>query len=145
MKYAGFWVRVLAMIIDGILLSIVFVPILRALFPADVVSYAGMESGVYNIGMNLSNTASILYMLIVWIYFVVLTVLLGGTLGKMALKIKVVDEKGNKINWGQAILREVVGKFISTIILLLGYIWVAFDAKKQGWHDKIAKTYVVYK
>jgi len=42
------------------------------------------------------------------------------------------------------IIRDVVGKFISAAVLLIGYIWMLFDKNSQTWHDKIAGTYVVY-
>ena len=54
-----------------------------------------------------------------------------------------IDESGNNISIGKAILREVIGKWISGSVFDLGYIWVAFDEKRQGWHDKIAGTYVI--
>ena len=144
-KYAGFWVRLLALIIDGLLLSLILMPILKAVFPSDVVSSSYMASGAAGFSTNLGGTAGTLYSILSMLYFVVMTVMFGGTLGKMAMKIKVVDENGANIGWGAGVLREVVGKFISAIVIGLGYLWVAFDAKKQGWHDKIAKTYVVYK
>lgn len=78
------------------------------------------------------------------IYYVVMTYYYGATLGKKALGIKVVDASGgNKLSFGQVILRELVGKFVSAIVILLGFIWILFDAKKQGWHDKIANTVVI--
>ena len=77
-------------------------------------------------------------------YFVVFWAATGQTLGKMALGIKVVSTDGSPVSWGKALLRYV-GYIISGIPLFLGFIWVAFDAKRQGWHDKIASTYVVPK
>ena len=44
---------------------------------------------------------------------------------------------------GRAAVREILGKLISTIVLFIGFLWIAFDDKKQGWHDKLASTYVV--
>lgn len=63
--------------------------------------------------------------------------------GKKALGIKVVRENGGKVNFHDAVIREILGKFLSGIIFGLGFIWILFDAKKQGWHDKIAKTVVI--
>ena len=65
------------------------------------------------------------------------------TLGRRLAGIKVVDESGEGISFWRGVLREVVGKPISDVVFPLGYLWVAFDAGKQGWHDKIATTYVV--
>ena len=49
----------------------------------------------------------------------------------------------SSIGFGTTLLREIIGKIISSIIILLGYIWILFDGQRQGWHDKIASTYVV--
>ena len=63
----------------------------------------------------------------------------------MLLGLHVQDENGNKPTLKQVLLREVVGKIISTIILLIGYLWILWDPKKRGWHDYIAGTYVIKK
>ena len=67
----------------------------------------------------------------------------GQSPGKMAIGIKIVKTDGTSIGIGTTLLREIIGKIVSSIILLLGYIWILFDGKRQGWHDKIASTYVV--
>jgi len=61
----------------------------------------------------------------------------------MVLSIKVFNTEGNKPGLGTAALREIVGKTISTLVIYLGFLWIAFDMKKEGWHDKIAGTCVV--
>jgi uncharacterized RDD family membrane protein YckC len=66
----------------------------------------------------------------------------GQTLGKMLLSIKVIRTDGSNISVGYAVLRYL-GYIISGVVLGLGFFWIAFDANKQGWHDKIADTYVV--
>ncbi len=69
----------------------------------------------------------------------------GQSPGKIALGIKIVRKDGSerKIGIGLAILREWIGKIISIIFLLLGFLWILFDDKRQGWHDKLADTVVV--
>ena len=79
------------------------------------------------------------------IYYVLLTGLRGQTLGKMALGIQVVDAQGNVPGIWRAILREVIGKVISTILIFLGFLWVIWDRRKRGWHDYIGGTFVVRK
>ena len=76
-------------------------------------------------------------------YWIVFTAIWGQTLGKMALGIKVVDREGRPPGLWKAFLREVVGKLLSGVVIYIGYIWVAFDGEKRGWHDHIAGTYVV--
>jgi len=66
----------------------------------------------------------------------------GGTPGKLILGIRIVNEKGEYIGIPMAILRYI-GKILSAIILGIGYLMIAWDGKKRGLHDKIAKTYVV--
>jgi uncharacterized RDD family membrane protein YckC len=67
----------------------------------------------------------------------------GQTPGKMTTRIKVVRCNGDEIGFGAAIFREVIGKFISTLLFLTGYVMVGFDEQHQGLHDKIADTYVI--
>ena len=66
----------------------------------------------------------------------------GQTLGSRALNIRVVKTDGSYLDYGGAFLRYI-GFVISCVTFFLGVIWAAFDAQKQGWHDKIAGTYVV--
>ena len=67
----------------------------------------------------------------------------GRTVGKMVMGTKVVNEDGRSPSLLTAFVREVIGKFVSAIVLGLGFIWILFDPKFQGWHDKIAGTYVI--
>jgi len=66
----------------------------------------------------------------------------GQTLGSRALGIRVVKTDGSFLDYPGAFLRYI-GFVISCVVFLIGVIWAAFDAQKQGWHDKIAGTYVV--
>ena len=66
----------------------------------------------------------------------------GQSPGKMAIGIKIVKMDGSAIGIGGALIREIIGKLVSSIFYL-GYIWILFDGKRQGWHDKIAGTIVV--
>jgi uncharacterized RDD family membrane protein YckC len=56
----------------------------------------------------------------------------------------VISADGSPVSWGKAFVRYL-GYIVSGLVLALGFIWVAFDPKRQGWHDKIASTYVVRK
>ena len=66
----------------------------------------------------------------------------GQTLGMRIFGLRVVKTDGGELGLGGAALRYV-GFILASIPALLGLIWVAFDREKQGWHDKIAKTYVI--
>ena len=67
----------------------------------------------------------------------------GQSPGKMAIGIKIVKTDGSSVGFEGALIREIIGKLVSSLIFFLGYIWILFDGKRQGWHDKIAGTYVV--
>ncbi len=121
--YAGFWVRLAAWTIDAVITNIGSSFVFAALGGGDL--------------------RPILFLLLPALYFVLLTGLKGQTLGKMAAGIRVVNREGLAPGVGRAALRETVGKFVSAIALLLGFLWVARDPEKQGWHDKMAGTYVV--
>ncbi len=75
-----------------------------------------------------------------WIFF---TGYCGQTPGKMLLRIQVIGSDGNSLSYGKAFYREIVGKFISGIILCIGYLMAAFDDQKQALHDRMARTYVI--
>ena len=67
-----------------------------------------------------------------------------GSFGKQLVGIKVVDFQGERLTIKKSILRNL-GKILSKLALFIGFIWILFDKNKQGWHDKIGKTYVVTK
>jgi uncharacterized RDD family membrane protein YckC len=114
--YAGFWRRALAALIDFV-----------------VMMFAGM---VPFIGWFVSV-----------LYYPVLTAFYGQTVGKKALGLVVVNKDDNTpIGLYDAVIREWLGKFVLALVnmvLFLGFILLGFDSKKEGLHDKIAKTHVV--
>jgi uncharacterized RDD family membrane protein YckC len=76
------------------------------------------------------------------LYFVIFWAATGQSPGKMVVGIKIVRTNGSRVNWTHAILRYI-GYIVSGLALSLGYAWIAFDARRQGWHDKMADTVVV--
>ena len=67
----------------------------------------------------------------------------GTTPGKRALGMKVVLESGEPAGFGTMLFREWIGKLLSGLIFSLGFIWILLDRERQGWHDKLASTFVV--
>ena len=128
MEYAGRLPRFAAFVIDVVVVSGIIV-VLGAI-------------GVINLGEP-SSTDQLLEAVISFGYYIVLTAAFGATLGKMALGMKVVDEGGQKAGFFKVLIRETIGKVVSALILFLGYVWILFDGKRQGWHDKIGGTFVV--
>lgn len=139
--YAGFWLRFVAALIDGIILWIVGAAISMGLFGGmflnrDMLGSAGFGSiGLYYV----------LTIAIDWIYYAGMeSSARQATLGKAAIGIKVTDMNGERISFARATGRHFA-KFISALILLIGYLMAAFTEKKQALHDQIAETLVVRK
>ena len=135
-EYAGFWLRFGAAIIDTILILVISFPLLIAIYGWE---YFGTE--------NTEWIAGPADFLITWVFPAVATILFWmyrqATPGKMLLSVRIQDANtGARLSLGQSVGRYL-GYFVSTIPLGLGLIWVAFDKKKQGWHDKLAHTVVV--
>ena len=120
-QYAGFWVRLVAWIIDTIVVW--FVTGILAF-----VAGLGYVGGVGGTGIVLVGP----------LYFVLLTGLRGQTVGKMVVGVRVIGRDGRTPGLGYAVLREIVGKFVSALVFFIGFLWIGWDRKKQGWHDKIA-------
>jgi uncharacterized RDD family membrane protein YckC len=130
--YAGFWRRVVAALIDGVLLSLITVPLSLA-FDGD--------GGAVN--TTASATASTLSTVISWLYSSLMeSSSKQATLGKMALGIIVTDLEGRRISFGRATGRYFA-KILSALILGIGYLMVAFTERKQGLHDMVAGTLVI--
>jgi uncharacterized RDD family membrane protein YckC len=152
--YAGFWIRFLATIIDGFIIGIPYFVVFYAVEGSALGSYASCinanaAAGTINTCispfLNSAGYFELAGLVVEFLYFVVLWSRFGGTLGQRMLGLHVVDAAtGQNIGFGRAVGR-FVGYVISAIALDIGLIWVAFDARKQGWHDKIASTFVVRK
>ena len=133
-KYGGFWIRVLANLIDGIVLLI---PKLLISFLLEAASHAENE-------VSLNITVFIWTLLFYWVYYAGLqSSAWQATVGKKAVGLKVIDENGNRISFGRATGRHFAS-YISTVIFCIGYMMVGWTSKKQGLHDMIAGTLVVY-
>jgi uncharacterized RDD family membrane protein YckC len=141
-QYAGFWLRLIAAIVDQILCGVAAFLIS---FPLGIVLGASMEdtSTIEEIKSAAEVFGFILGILVSWLYFTVSeSSVWQATLGKKMFGLKVTDMDGNKISLGKANGRYW-SKIISALPLLIGYIMVAFTKRKQGLHDIIAGTLVI--
>jgi uncharacterized RDD family membrane protein YckC len=139
--YGGFWVRVLAFILDGIVISVV-TGALSPIFGQPIIETQTVTAGGNEIAINYT-TGGALSGLLGLLYFVGFWSLRGQTPGQMPFRMRVVKASdGTRPDWVVSLLRYV-GLIISFAVILLGVIWVAFDGRKQGWHDKIAGTLVI--
>lgn len=89
------------------------------------------------------NVVNFVFSIGYWIVVLGMVATRGQSPGKIAIGIKIVRTDGSSIGIGTTLLREIIGKIVSTIFIFLGYIWILFDGQRQGWHDKISSTYVV--
>ena len=148
-EYAGFWLRCGAALIDGILLSIVngifgLVYLTNSLFglllvASDNNAVASEDNAVVEI------IVFILYITINWLYFAIMECSAKqATLGKMAVGIVVTDLNGGRISFGRATGRHF-GKFLSWLIIGIGYIMAGLTKKKQALHDVVSGCLVMRK
>ena len=115
MPRAGFWIRMAALLLDVLLVGFV---------------------------MSLLHPFGNFHILVLAIYGAVMWKLRGTTVGGIVCDLHVVRLDGRPLDWETAIVRAL-GCFLSLFVVFLGFIWIAFDANNQAWHDKIAGTVVV--
>ena len=142
-ELAGFWRRVGAYVIDFAFIWLTISALQFAVRIAQTAAYwaiPGSIGGIVNLIATLLST--LLFLAIFLGYYPYFWSTSGQTLGKKALGLRVVRTGGYKLGLGRAILR-LVGYWLSTLALGLGFIWIVFDRRRQGWHDKIADTQVV--
>lgn len=153
-RYAGFWVRFAASVVDSVIFSLVIAPIAGALYEkpdatgaliaaaqsgdigqmlyavVDAMRPASVGDFVLNVGVPAG--AIILF----WIYR-------SATPGKMLTRTRIVDSNTGAPPTARQCVIRYLGYLPSVAFLFLGFFWVAFDRRKQGWHDKLAGTLVV--
>lgn len=134
LQYVGFWLRFWASMIDSLLICLITIPL----------AYTWLDEDTPVFDITLSGPVSILVSYVLPAA-VVIAFWAGrhATPGKMVFGAKIVDARtGAAPSLKQHVVRYL-GYFISTFFCLLGFIWIAFDPRKQGWHDKLAGTVVV--
>ena len=139
--YAGFWSRAAARIIDLLIIIAAF----NLIYLVDRLGAdAGLWTGMgLREGFSMANVFRGLFFLTFPVfYYVYLHAMYGQTFGKMALKIKVVNEDESPLDYRKAFLRWL-GYFLCDLTFYIGYLWAAFDPRKQGLHDKVCRTVVV--
>ncbi len=129
--YLGFWKRALASLIDNVLLALAFLPLSFAL--PSIMSNPQAAEITYSV---ITSILGILIVVLFWQFK-------QATPGKMVFSARIVDaETLKKPSLGKYILRYV-GYIPSALVLGLGFIWIAFDKQKRGWHDMMAGTIVI--
>ena len=133
LEYVGFWPRVGASLIDMLLQLAIMFPLTYAIYGRlSEPGHVFMGFGDVFINLILPAAAVIAF----WVYK-------SATPGKMALSARIVDaDTGAPLTTSQSVIRYL-GYFVSLIPLGVGFFWVGFDRRKQGWHDKMANSVVV--
>lgn len=147
MEHVGFWKRTVAYLIDIIpimlLVSIIFY------------FYFGFDEAIRAYFANKDDLTARIHFLrlrslirdtsfFCWLGYCLImeSSPFQGTLGKYFLGVRVVDYKGETLSFTKALVRTLL-KIISYVALGAGFLWIAFTKQKQGWHDKVAKTFVI--
>ena len=135
-QYVGFWMRLLAFFVDSLILTVVIALILIGIFGRNYLQLSVQGKTLWAdilFQVVLPAVAAILF----WRYR-------GATPGKMLISARIVDAKA----YGPPSTGKLIGRYfaylVSIVPLFLGFLWIAFDKRKQGWHDKLAGTVVIY-
>lgn len=133
-EYVGFWARVGAALIDSVILLVLTLPILHVVYGAAYWDSTEFVQGAWDVLLN-------------WVFPLVAILWfwhrLQATPGKLAIRAKIIDARDGGVPTTYQWVIRYLGYFVATIPLGLGLLWVAWDRRKQGWHDKMAKTVVV--
>jgi uncharacterized RDD family membrane protein YckC len=147
-QHAGFASRLAAFAVDLVIINVALIVFTAA--AGTVLRYFNFDN-IFNIGEEptalgraiVSVIGAVTFLVTYFGYPVFFWVLIGQTPGKRLLGLRVIRTDGQQLGVGRAVLR-VFGYWISAIPLFFGFAWILFDGQRQGWHDKIAGTYVIY-
>lgn len=144
LEYVGFWLRVWASIIDTVLVMVILLPIVHAY---GVHAYGGNAYWGDAYWPSVYTGTGPTWVLLTWVLPAVAVLIFWvtrqATPGKMAIGAKIVDAATGQRPSGAQFLGRYLAYYVSTLFFCLGFLWVGIDARKQGWHDKLAGTIVV--
>ena len=152
-QYAGFISRLLAFVIDTVIISVSLIATtwflsvtatmlqFRTILGFSLKSIPGFKEMLDTLFGP--STGSIISFLFVMGYHVFFIVFAGQTPGKALMGVRVVSLKPGKLHWWQAFIR-FLGYFPSALLIWLGFLWILVDDRRQAWHDKLAGTCVIY-
>lgn len=159
-QYVGFWKRFVAFVIDSLAVMVVIVPLLLAVHGQDdwqrlsdslrdalIKAAGGVQVDVAQLvrAAGFSGPLDVLIQVVLPIAaLLAFWKFRNATPGKMALAAKIVDADSGKPPSDRQLLVRFLGYFVSILTLGLGFLWIAIDRRKQGFHDKIAHTLVVH-
>jgi uncharacterized RDD family membrane protein YckC len=150
-RYAGFWIRLVARLLDGLIVGIPFGILFGVFFVIGGVvsnntssssqdSQNAAAAAAFGGGFLLLYVIGLVAQVGYWIYFWGTS---GATLGMRLLHLRLVDaDTGGPIGYARATVRFLMS-IVNSWACYIGWIWVAFDPRKQGWHDKVANSVVL--
>lgn len=154
--YGGFWLRLLASCIDVFILVILIFCIVWWFYgPTAIFSFNQspltqkllQEAQISSVTLPSATVPLWLNITLNWIMPILFTLLFwhfrSATPGKMVCKLKIVDADSLRVPKTSQFIIRYFAYIISTLPLCLGLLWIAWDKRKQAWHDKIAKTVVI--
>lgn len=134
-EYMGFWPRAGATLIDTVIVTLIIAPPLYLLYGPEY--FSSSSTGIAGTGdLLISYVFPAVAVILFWRFK-------SATPGKMLIHARIVDAQSFSRPSTKQLIGRYLGYFVSTIPLFLGLIWVAFDRRKQGWHDKLAGTVVI--
>ena len=151
-QYGGFFSRMSAFIVDSVIITLIVLltnwlisRLLQFYTPIQIGSCEPIQGfDLVNISCHLTTwTLSIFTAVFPFFYFLSFWILAGRTPGQFGLGIAVVRLDGRRITFFSGMLR-MIGYVIGFLSLGIGFLWILVDDRRQGWHDKIAKTCVIY-
>ncbi|MDE6567419.1 MAG: RDD family protein, partial [Lachnospiraceae bacterium] len=139
--YAGFFVRLAAYLIDLLVMGIA---LLAVKVPLWISSIANPNNLLVRDFIYKYSIADIVIYVLLVTYFILPTYYAGRTLGKRLLQLKVISVEDRSMTFFEVVYRETVGRFLSGILLGVGYLMIVIDKEKRGIHDLLADTKVIY-
>ncbi len=139
--YAGFFVRLAAYITDMAIVSVILLAVRIPIWFSRI--FNSQNILVRDLFFKYS-FADILFYVLTATYFVLLTYFTGSTIGKKLFNIKVICAEERKFTFFEILFRETFGRFLSEIIIYIGYIIAGADRQKRGLHDLLSDTCVIY-
>jgi len=146
-EYVGFWLRVWAFVVDSVLSLFIITPIVTAVYRKQPSLSPDLIEGPLDLLVSYLLPKGPVDVLVSYVLpavaIVAFWIARQATPGKMVIRARIVDaETGARPTTGQMIGRYFA-YYVSIFSLGLGFLWVAWDRRKQGWHDKLAGTVVV--
>jgi len=147
-KPAGFWIRLPAFVVDGIILQMIsMVVTVVGLFvwswgAGGAVSLPDSPDRVFEAYASISGLIAFFMFAVNAAYYTLFHAGPGQTPGKMLMKIRVVRADDCGLSYGAALIRWI-GYFVNTLFFFLGFLWVGLSRSKRGWHDYLAGSKVI--